>query len=468
MIDDELEQRLRAWYRAEIGEGEMAPATLRSNLAAIPRTALPRRFGGSGPVTLLAAAALLVVGGAIAAGSGLVRIPSVPPAVTSDTSRSPREQSSPTPETSSRTSVSVLGGGLILVRDAPRDAKGGPIDTVHGFPTGTYGIFAVDAGSGARTLLGTVPYDWKTGYQPEVHWAPDRKHVLVTDPRGKVWPLDAATAAGKQLALACCAQPDVVGWVFSPGNDRMAGLNRPTVNVPGQQGTTPVTDAIVISNLDGTGVHSLPLPKGADSGAAGEALSWAPDGSAVVIAGCRPCNYAGPGKTPTDVTHSHLFIVPLDGTPVQELLDETGEGLFNPSWSPDGLSIVVGRNDCQPKEVQPYCFTGRLSVAVVRAIDGRQTVLADAPQIFSGPFLSPDGRRIAFGTVNNAVTNDKGRVFVMDADGSHLVRLGDGFVPRWSPDGTWLLYSDVSGAVWIMKTDGSDPRLIGTYGSAAW
>jgi len=467
MTDHELERLLRAWYRAEISQGEVAPATLRSSIAAIPHKATRRPLGVLRPATLLAAAALLVVGGVIAAGSGLVQLPSVLPARTSEASPSPRDASSPTPATSPA-AENALGGGLVLVRDVPRDAQGGPIDTVHGFPTGTYSIFTLDAGSGARTLLGTVPYDWKTGFQPEVQWAPDRKHVLVTDPRGKVWSLDAATAAGKQLAFACCTQPDVVGWVISPMSDRMAGLHRPQHIVPGQPGVTRVTDAIVVSNLDGTGVRSLPLPKGADSGAAGVTLSWAPDESAVAIVGCRPCNYADPGKTPTDVTHSHIFIVPVDGGPVRELLDETREGVFNPSWSANGASIIVGRNDCQPTEQQPYCFTGRLSVAVVSVVDGRQTILDDAPHLFSGPFLSPDGHRIGFGTENQDVTGDKGGIFTLDMDGSGLVRLGDGYAPRWSPDGTWLLYSDAAGGLWIVKADGTDRLRLGTGGAAAW
>ena len=107
-------------------------------------------------------------------------------------------------------------------------------------------------------------------------------------------------------------------------------------------------------------------------------------------------------------------------------------------------------------------------MAVVSVPDGRQTVLADAPNIASGPFLSPDGSRIAFGTVIQEVVNDKGGIFVMDGDGSSLVRLGDGYAPRWSPDGSWLLYSDSAGSLWIMKPDGSDPRRIGAFGAAAW
>ena len=75
MTDRELERRLRAWYAAEVGETETAPDDLRQVLATIPATT-PGRFGraiGRRGFTLLAVAAVLIVGGALAAGSGIIR-----------------------------------------------------------------------------------------------------------------------------------------------------------------------------------------------------------------------------------------------------------------------------------------------------------------------------------------------------------------------------------------------------------
>ena len=86
MSDDQLEARLRNWYRAEVPGDETAPAGLRSSLVTIPHTSpgsrrwlAPRRRP-----TLLAAAALLavaIVGGALAVGSGIVKLPSVLPSI---------------------------------------------------------------------------------------------------------------------------------------------------------------------------------------------------------------------------------------------------------------------------------------------------------------------------------------------------------------------------------------------------
>jgi hypothetical protein len=81
LTDRELEGRLRAWYRAEVGEDVIAPVSLRRDVAAIPRTeSRPAgRFDRRRDVMLFAAAALVLVGGAAAVGSGLLRLPSLVP-----------------------------------------------------------------------------------------------------------------------------------------------------------------------------------------------------------------------------------------------------------------------------------------------------------------------------------------------------------------------------------------------------
>src|SRR5687768_16574375 len=84
MIDHELEQRLRTWYRVEVPPDEAAPTELRASVVAIPRvnpTPL-RLLGARRTVRLLAIAAVLTtaaVGAALLAGSGPFRLPSVLP-----------------------------------------------------------------------------------------------------------------------------------------------------------------------------------------------------------------------------------------------------------------------------------------------------------------------------------------------------------------------------------------------------
>ncbi len=78
MTDHELEPRLRAWYRAEVGYREPAPATLRASLREI--TDVPPRglSFDRRTLVLLAAAAMLAaaaIGSALAIGSGLIDLP---------------------------------------------------------------------------------------------------------------------------------------------------------------------------------------------------------------------------------------------------------------------------------------------------------------------------------------------------------------------------------------------------------
>lgn len=101
MNDRELEARLRAGYRERAADAETAPLSLRLDVAAIPRTVTaPRRVVGRGRgrgLTLLAAA-VLIGGGALAAGSGLLRLPSLPtPSTAVVADASPRSTTTLTP-----------------------------------------------------------------------------------------------------------------------------------------------------------------------------------------------------------------------------------------------------------------------------------------------------------------------------------------------------------------------------------
>ena len=130
MNDRDLEARLREWYRAEVSEAQVAPLSLRQDVVAIPRTAAHggRRFGRGRGLTLLAAAALLLAGSAVAAGSGLVRLPSlVPPepkpSLVAVATSSPASESPAPPPTSPAPSAAtpspVPGPGGVWIATGP-------------------------------------------------------------------------------------------------------------------------------------------------------------------------------------------------------------------------------------------------------------------------------------------------------------------------------------------------------------
>lgn len=80
-----------------------------------------------------------------------------------------------------------------------------------------------------------------------------------------------------------------------------------------------------------------------------------------------------------------------------------------------------------------------------------QTIEGESVQDFA---WSPDGGQIAY----VAIGDSRGVVFVKNADGSDVRRLGDGFAPRWSPDGTRLAWSN---GEFVFVTDAAlDPEAL--------
>ena len=219
--------------------------------------------------------------------------------------------------------------------------------------------------------------------------------------------------------------------------------------------------AVVIFDIDTGDLRTLPLPVGTQVKGP---ISWAPDGSAVAITGCRPCNNSlgDPDTTPTAVEHAHLVIVPVDGSQARELLDGAEATFWSPAWSPDGTTIAFMTYQCSAVEHAPGCQHGTRQLLTKTVADGQPTVVVDGTGW--GPVWSADGRRITFGLDS---------VFVVDADGSHLTSVGDGSEPTWSPDSEWLLFSNYDEALgtaspWIVPADGGEPRLLGPYGGWGW
>ncbi len=431
-----------------------------------------RRRPGFVRMALVAAAvvALAVVGtaGAVFVGE-LLNPPPTPPVMPS-----------PNPSASAE---GPLGGGLILAFRPDESAAPCGLGS-----RGPFELLTVDPGTGTQTLLGTIGEDCSARYLT-LQWARDRGRVLVTDEFGQeTLTLDTPTSAGRDLTFICCDLPTDVweggahhfdGWLISPAGDRVAAVHTAELQLPGEQGTLGISDGIVVANIDGTGVATLTLPAGA---AIRGWANWSPDQSALVVAACRPCNHAIEDEPPTATNHDHLYIVPLDGSPVRELLDDTDGWLWTPTWSPDGTTLATVRSQCSSDEAPPQCGGDISSSLVLVAAEGTPRVLVSSDQLGAGssiglPLWSGDGGRIAFSTFSATGDDLEPHVFVIDADGTDLIELGAGDLIQWSPDGEWLLVDrpaavDGFSEVWIMRADGSDARPLGTFlrwiHGAAW
>jgi len=395
MTDRELEQLLRARYAGQVPESETAPGDLRVSVAAIPATApaplrpLSRRRNYS----LLAVAAVLLIGGAMAAGSGLVQFSVVPPAPSDallvspgpSTSETPPETPMPTPTPNLR-----VGGLIAYTKSTRRD-----------IPENLW-IVGSD-GRGAHPLLADPKNTILQG------WSPDGADVLYQDhdaasSSSKLYLTDSSGGEPQLVETGCV--PTASSWcqdrevAFSADGRSIAFIRSSNIvengNVVGQRNVVVTMDLASgrTSELNAT------APFAARPG-------WSPDGRHIV--------YTRWGIGFTDTLgqfvpeEASIWSIDPDGQNARQV-NPAELMAYEAAWSPNGARIVFESSTDEQRDLYTI------------GPDGTNVRRLTTDGLSQSPTWTADGR-ILFTRRAGSDGDDAAGWWVMDADGSNAVQV---------------------------------------------
>ena len=224
--------------------------------------------------------------------------------------------------------------------------------------------------------------------------------------------------------------PDGTRIVFSLGFDRFPGN---------------VADIYI---MDANGANRVNLTKGRHNVNHSPAVS--PDGTKIAFVSYRDHN-------------GEIYVMNADGKSLKNLTLHLDDDTC-PTWSPDGRKIAFWSRQVA-EGVQNHS-----DIIVMDADGANRTNITQNPRASNRtPSWSPDGNRIAFAAFSNLdrvrAWNANLDIFVMNADGTHPVRLtGDArlnWLPSWSPDGRRIVFErahqddPIYCDIYMMNADGT-------------
>jgi Tol biopolymer transport system component len=189
---------------------------------------------------------------------------------------------------------------------------------------------------------------------------------------------------------------------------------------------------VQVVRLDGSGRRTLTRSSDWDIDA-----QWSPDGKRLAFTRLPP--------HPNGPEGASVWVVGIDGTGLRRVV-AGADG----RWSPDGARLVY--------DAPSSASRGDLFVANADGSGAR--LLLSTHGLKQPAAWSRDGKRILF-TAYSALNPRDAAIFVMNADGSGVRRLGRGIAATWSPDGRRILYTLAQfSRLFVMNSDGSRKHVL--------
>ncbi len=335
-------------------------------------------------------------------------------------------------------SAGVLAVSATSVRNAPAARALQPDRLVFAsLQGGQIQIESVNADGTGRRQLTTSP-----GASLSPFWSRDGRKIVFVSNRTGTWQIYVMDAGGAGQRALTQPPGDGLFPAWSPDGRHVLYVSRREDD-----------EQITVMNADGSGRRMLTGPPGKNT-----VPVWSPDGTRIAFISTRdavPELYVmnPDGSAQQRLTAPDVYVSNAYGRgekhlePVGVLLRP---GMLHPVWSPDGSRIAfvfrVGRAEQQ--------------ISAVELKTGTATRIATG----YAPAWSPDGTRMAFvvARVGDA------QIYAARADGSHAVRLtpsGINLLPAWSPDGRRIAFLGSRGpgglGIYVMDADGSHVRRVG-------
>lgn len=173
----------------------------------------------------------------------------------------------------------------------------------------------------------------------------------------------------------------------------------------------------------------------------------------------------------TKLEDRNIYSINADGTGVSQLT-KAGSGNYRASWSPDGQRFAFARN--YASSANRGFGTG--DIFIMNA-DGSNLVRRTSGAFFWSASWSPDGRKLLLS--DEEVYEAHIYIMSADNDGSEpRLLMSDGRSPKWSPDGRTIVYVHTSGddgyhQIYLMNADGTNEHALtaidpGGIGGVSW